>query len=156
MFGDPVSAAVTKLEVAPAESCAKPAPKQQLTVTARFADGSDARRHRTPSIHQQHPHHRRDVRRRRRQPVRKGEAAMLVRYEGKLSVVNVTALYRKAGFTWTPVSPNTTTSTNTSPRNCSGVRLLPSDLTTDAEFLRRVSVDLIGLPPDARKRCARS
>ena len=40
-FGDPVSATVTKLEVTPPEILLpKPGPKQQLTVTARYADGS--------------------------------------------------------------------------------------------------------------------
>ena len=34
---------------------------------------------------------------------RKGEAAMLIRYEGKLAVLNVTVLTPKQGFEWKPM-----------------------------------------------------
>ena len=40
--------------------------------------------------------------------------------------------------------------------SCKRVKILPSDLCTDAEFVRRVYLDLTGLPPDAGRRSARS
>ena len=42
---------------------------------------------------------------------------------------------------------HTTTSTRWSTTSCKQVKVLPSDVCTDAEFIRRVYLDLTGLPP---------
>src|SRR5258708_3986064 len=106
-FGDPVSAQVTKLDVQPPEMLfQKPGEQQQLKVTAHFADGAtrDVTKEalytsNTPTVA--------DVGDTGFiKTERKGEAAMLVRYEGKLAVVNATVLPDKQGFTWTAVPEN--------------------------------------------------
>src|SRR5436190_5688956 len=71
---------------------------------------------------------------------------MLVRYEGKLAVINVTAVTEKAGFKW-PVFPENNYIDKYVAAKLQRVKLLPSDLASDAESLRRVSYDLVGLPP---------
>jgi hypothetical protein len=71
---------------------------------------------------------------------------MLVRYEGRLSVVNVTALSDKQGFGW-KAAPEYNYIDKLVNEKLQRLHLLPSELTTDAEFMRRVSLDLIGLPP---------
>ncbi len=146
-FGDPVSAQVTQLEVKPPELLMdKPGATQQLSVTAHYADGS-AREVTKESVFSSNT------------PTtveindagvintqRKGEAAMLVRYEGKLAVVNVTVLSEKAGFQWKPMPENNYIDTFINSK-LQRVKMLPSPLAGDAEFLRRASYDLIGLPP---------
>src|SRR5438270_8725153 len=146
-FGDPVSAQVTKLEVNPPELLlAKSGLDEQLKVIAHFGDGSQREVTReaiytsnTPTVveindggklHSQ----------------RTGEAAMLVRYEGKLAVVNVTVLTEKSGFAWKPIPENNYIDTLINAK-LQRVKTLPSPMTGDAEFLRRVSLDLIGMPP---------
>lgn len=146
-FGDPVSATISKLEVTPPEILFdKAGPKRQLAVTAHYADGSTREvtkeaiySSNTPTIAEIGDD---GV----VTSVRKGEAAMLVRYEGKLAVVNVTALTEKQGFKWTPLPENNYIDKFIAAK-LQRVKILPSELTTDAEFLRRVSYDLIGLPP---------
>lgn len=146
-FGDPVSAQVAKLEVQPPEILMnKPGLQQQLSVTAHFADGATREvtkeaiySSNTPTIAEIN-----DTGLVASQ--RKGEAAMLVRYEGKLAVVNVTALTEKEGFQWAPVAEYNFVDKfiNTKLQR---LKMLPSELASDSEFLRRVSYDLIGLPP---------
>ena len=150
-YGDPVSAQVSRLEVRPPEILMeKPGLKQQLQVTAHYADGStrDVTREaifssNTPTIS--------DINDSGLvSGVRKGEAAMLVRYEGKLAVINVTALTEKQGFAWIKV-PEYNYVDQFIDAKLQRVKLLPSELTTDAEFLRRASLDLIGLPPSVEE-----
>src|SRR5260370_5479872 len=76
---------------------------------------------------------------------RKGEAAMLIRYEGKLAVFNVTVLTEKQGFGWKPIAEANYIDRFINAK-LQRVKILPSELSSDAEFLRRVSFDLIGVP----------
>ena len=55
----------------------------------------------------------------------------------------------RTGFAWKDAAASTTGSTSWSTRSCKQVKVLPSDLCTDAEFVRRVYLDLTGLPPTA-------
>jgi len=146
-FGDPVSATVTKLEVTPPEILLdKPGPKQQLTVTAQYADGS-SREVTKDAIYSSNTPTIADVNDAGLvTSIRKGEAAMLIRYEGKLAVINVTAVTEKQGFKW-PGFPENNYIDKYVAAKLQRVKILPSDLASDAEFLRRVSYDLIGLPP---------
>ena len=78
--------------------------------------------------------------------LRKGEAAVLVRYEGKFVTVNVTALEERPGFEWVQLPVYNYIDQQVDAK-LKKLKILTSELTTDAEFLRRVSLDLIGLPP---------
>jgi hypothetical protein len=147
VYGDPVSAQVAKLDVQPPEFFAqKPGPSQQLKVVAHYADGSSREVTALAQYNSSVPTTAEVSDGGEIKTIRKGEAAMLVRYEGKLSVVNVTALSDKQGFQWKPVPEYNYIDTLVN-QKMQRLHLLPSELTTDAEFLRRVSLDLTGLPP---------
>jgi len=78
--------------------------------------------------------------------LRRGETAILVRYEGAYAANQITVLGDRSGFAWkeTPEFNFIDKHVNTKLQK---LKTLPSDLCTDAEFLRRVSVDLTGIPP---------
>jgi len=146
-FGDTEASAVTKLTLEPAEVFAKqPGAKQQLKVVAHYKDGQS--RDVTRESHYTSTY----------EPAaavsesgevstqRKGETSLLVRYEGRLGVVPVTVLSGKPGFAWNnpPAWNYIDEFVNAKLKR---VEIQPSNLSTDEEFLRRVSLDLIGLPP---------
>jgi hypothetical protein len=78
---------------------------------------------------------------------RRGEAAILVRYEGAYAARNVTVMGDRTGYAWTPRPSNNYIDTLVD-QKLQKVKVLPSPLCDDAEFLRRVSFDLTGLPPE--------
>ncbi|GIW89193.1 MAG: vegetatible incompatibility protein HET-E-1 [Isosphaeraceae bacterium] len=80
--------------------------------------------------------------------LRRGEAAMLARYEGAYAATTVTVMGDRTGFVWTP--PETWGRIDELvAAKWERLKIQPSDLCTDAEFIRRVSLDLTGLPPTA-------
>jgi hypothetical protein len=85
--------------------------------------------------------------------VRRGEAAMLARYEGAYTATTLIVMGDRSGFAWKDVLTNNEIDRLVYEK-LRRVKVLPSDLCTDAEFLRRVYLDLTGLPPqpeDVRK-----
>lgn len=82
--------------------------------------------------------------------VRRGEAAALVRYEGLYAANLVSVLGDREGYQWKPSSENNFVDTLVN-KKLERVKLLPSDLCSDAEFLRRVSFDLAGIPPTSEQ-----
>jgi hypothetical protein len=146
-YGDPVAGQVTKLAVEPAEFFVDKAESTQpLKITAHYADGSqrDVTKDaiytsNTPQVAEVNDE---GV----IKTLRKGEAAMLVRYEGKLAVMPVTVITNRAGFAW-KASAEWNFIDKLANEKMRRLKILPSELTSDAEFLRRVSLDLIGLPP---------
>lgn len=80
--------------------------------------------------------------------VRRGEAAVLVKYEGAFANTSVTVLGVRDGYAWkeTPEFNYVDTHINNKLKR---LKILPSGLCTDAEFLRRVSLDLTALPPSS-------
>jgi hypothetical protein len=80
--------------------------------------------------------------------VRRGEASVLVRYEGAYGNATVTVLGTRAGFAWKE-SPEHNFIDRHVNHKLERLKILPSELCTDEEFLRRVSLDLIGLPATA-------
>src|SRR5258708_36198578 len=77
---------------------------------------------------------------------RKGEAALLARYEGKFVAVPVTVLNPNPGFAWNSM-PQYNYVDKLIDAKLKRLKTSPSAPVDDAEFLRRVSLDLIGLPP---------
>src|SRR5260370_35469093 len=78
--------------------------------------------------------------------LRRGEAAMLMRYEGIYATKLLTVMGDRSGFQWADGPENNFMGqlVNAKLRK---MKILSSDLCTDAEFLRRVSLDLTGMPP---------
>ncbi len=146
-FGDAAAAQVVKLDVTPPEMFVKkPGPTQQLNVVAHYADGSTRDVTHEAVYSSIQPTIAEVSEAGVITTVRKGETAALVRYEGKVAVINVTALAGKENFAWKPV-PEYNYIDKFVDAKLQRMELLPSEISTDAEFLRRVSLDLVGLPP---------
>ena len=80
--------------------------------------------------------------------VRRGEATMLARYDGAYSAASVVVMGDRSGFTWVqqPVLSHIDDLVDVKLKK---LKIAASGLCTDEEFLRRVTLDLIGLPPVA-------
>ncbi len=82
------------------------------------------------------------------QAVRRGETPVLVRYEGAYANLDVIVLGNRDGFEWQPAPEYNFIDQHVN-NKLEQMKALPSQLCTDAEFLRRVSLDLTGLPATA-------
>jgi WD40 repeat protein/mono/diheme cytochrome c family protein len=80
--------------------------------------------------------------------LRRGEAPVLARYEGAYAAVTLTVMGDRTGFTWAD-PPSFSKIDDLTAAKWKKLKIQPSDLCTDAEFLRRVYFDLTGLPPTA-------
>jgi hypothetical protein len=78
--------------------------------------------------------------------VRRGEAPILARFEGAYTATTVTVMGDRSGYEWKDVPANGYVDELVYSK-LKRVKSLPSELCTDAEFIRRVSLDLTGLPP---------
>jgi hypothetical protein len=74
----------------------------------------------------------------------------LVRYEGLYGVAPATVIGSREGFEWKPAPEFNFVDTHVN-KKLERSKILPSGLCTDAEFLRRISIDLTGLPPTPEK-----
>lgn len=82
--------------------------------------------------------------------VRRGEATMLARYEGAYAAASVVVMGDRTGFQWQQ-KPTNNFIDDLVDAKLNKVKIIPSDLCTDEEFLRRVSLDLTGLPPTSEQ-----
>jgi hypothetical protein len=131
---------VAKLEVLPSDILmSKPGLSQQMLVIAHYPNGTSrdvtreaAYTSNTPTVAEVTPDG-------NLTGVRKGEAATLVRYEGKFVTVNITILEERPGFEWAQL-PQYNFIDPLVDAKLKKLRIQPSALTTDAEFLRRVSL----------------
>jgi hypothetical protein len=82
--------------------------------------------------------------------VRRGESAILVRYEGNYASKNVSVMGDRTGFAWQDAPTNNFIDTHVLAK-LQNRKIQPSELCTDADFIRRVSLDLTGQPPTAEK-----
>jgi len=78
--------------------------------------------------------------------LRRGEAAALVRYEGKYAATTLTVMGDRTGFVWQDVQANNKIDELVAAK-LKRTKTLPSELCDDYEFVRRVHLDLTGLPP---------
>ncbi len=78
--------------------------------------------------------------------VRRGEATMLARYEGSYAASTLIIMGDRSGFVWKDVPTNNYIDELVYEKLRS-IRVLPSDLCPDEDFIRRVALDLTGLPP---------
>jgi hypothetical protein len=79
---------------------------------------------------------------------RRGEATMLARYEGAYAASTVVIMGDRTGFTWEQ-QPVYNYIDELVDSKLKKVKVQASPLAGDAEFLRRVYLDLTGLPPSA-------
>jgi len=80
--------------------------------------------------------------------LRRGESPVLVRFEGNYAATTVTVMGDRSGFVWQDQPENNYIDTLVYAKQ-KRVKTLPSGLCTDADFIRRVYLDLTGLPPSS-------
>ncbi|MFP6604307.1 MAG: DUF1549 domain-containing protein, partial [Pirellulaceae bacterium] len=77
---------------------------------------------------------------------RRGEAPILARYEGAYIATTMTVMGDRSGFNWKATPANNYIDELVA-KKLQRMKILSSDLCSDAEFVRRVYLDLTGLPP---------
>ncbi len=82
--------------------------------------------------------------------LRRGEAAILLRYEGRYAAAPLIVMGDRGGFEWKDV-PTYNYIDELVYRKLRNVRTLASDVCSDAEFIRRIYLDLTGLPPKPKE-----
>jgi hypothetical protein len=79
--------------------------------------------------------------------VRRGEATMLARYEGAYAASTLIIMGDRGGFAWKDPPANNYIDELVYEK-LKSIKVLPSNLCSDEEFVRRVTLDLTGLPPE--------
>lgn len=82
--------------------------------------------------------------------LRRGEAPMLARYQGNYAVATVTVMGDRSEFTWQP-SDGQSRIDELVDRKLARMKIQPAELCSDGEFLRRIHLDLTGLPPTVQE-----
>ena len=78
--------------------------------------------------------------------LRRGESAILIRYEGAYATNELIVMGDRSGFEW--VEPEEYNYVDAHIHNkLKRMKIQPSEVCTDAEFIRRAYLDLTGLPP---------
>ncbi len=149
-FGDPEVDRVVDLDVYPKEIFMHaPGRSQQVAVVARYADGLT-----------------RDVTREAHlgssngeavavdgsavKGIRTGESTLMIRYEGRFVTIPVTVLNPRPGFAWSPL-PQYNYIDALVDKKLKRLKIQPSPPADDAEFLRRVTLDLTGQLPEPER-----
>ncbi len=121
--------------------------KQQLTVTATYSDGSIRDVTAEAFIESSNTEVATVDKQALVTAVRRGEAAMLARYEGSYTATTLIVMGDRTGYAWKDVPANNWIDELVYEK-LKQVKVLPSELCTDAEFIRRVYLDLTGVPPE--------
>jgi WD40 repeat protein len=78
--------------------------------------------------------------------IRRGETPILARYEGAYAATMLTVMGDRTGFVWSDPPVNNRIDELVAAK-WKRMKILPSELSTDEEFIRRAYLDLTGLPP---------
>jgi len=145
-YEEPATARANKLELLPATvNLNLPGMTQQIIVLAHYPDGSvrDVTR---DAVLTSNNGDVAEIKNGQITALRRGEAAILVRYEGNYGTREVTVMGDRSGFEWASVPEFNYIDKHVNTK-LQRMKILPSELCTDAEFLRRVSLDLTGQQP---------
>lgn len=82
--------------------------------------------------------------------LRRGEAPVLVRYEGAYAATTIIVMGDRTGFAWEQKPQHNYIDQHVD-KKLQFVKIVPSDLCSDGEFIRRVYFDLTGLPPTSQQ-----
>lgn len=146
---DPSAAKVTRIELFPSQFVLPlPGMKQQIAVKAFYSDNTarditaeaflessniDAAAVEKGGIIQ---------------GLRRGEATVLARFEGNYAAASFIVMGDRKGFNWKS-QPENNPIDHLVDEKLKSIKVLPSDICKDDEFLRRLYLDLTGLPPTA-------
>ena len=146
-FGDQQRDSVAKLEVTPPEVfMSRPGMKQQILVVATYGDGSTRDVTREAVVASSQDTTAKIVDDSVVQGERTGEVTLLVRYEGKFVIVPVTILNPSPGFEWKQLSQHNYIDEHIDAK-LRRLKIQPSGVADDSTFVRRVYLDLAGIPP---------
>jgi hypothetical protein len=146
-FGDLGQDRVETLEVLPAEIFMhQPELKQQVLVIAHYADGSLRDVTREAVVESSVPTIAEVGEGAVVEGKRVGEAAVLVRYEGKFTTLAVTVRNPEPGFEWSAL-PQYNYIDEHIDAKLQRLKIQPAAIADDAVFVRRVYLDLAGIPP---------
>ncbi len=146
-YGDPALDAVAELSVEPPEIfMEKPGGDFVLKVMAKYGDGStrdvsseaviESNSTSTAKINDDGSVHGERI----------GEAAVLVRYEGKFVTVPVTILNPEPGFEWRRLAQHNYIDKHLDAK-LKRLKIQPAPEADDETFVRRIYLDLTGIPP---------
>ncbi len=145
-FEDPAKSRADRIELLPgAVELDLPGRAQQMLVMAHYPDGG-TREVTRDAIFSSNNGDVATVTNGNIMAVRRGEAAILVRYEGNYATREVVVMGDRAGFAWVNQPENNYIDKDVDAK-LKRLKILPSELCGDADFMRRVSLDLTGLPP---------
>src|SRR4051794_35712689 len=140
---------VAKIEVFPVNPVVPlPGMKQQVTVIATFADGQMRDVTREAFIESGNIEIIEANSSGVLTTLRRGEAPVLVRYEGAYAATTIVCMGDRSGFVWER-KPQFNYIDELVDRKLKSVKIIASDLCSDEEFVRRVYLDLTGLIPTA-------
>ncbi|MCH2181603.1 MAG: DUF1553 domain-containing protein [Mariniblastus sp.] len=137
---------VTSLDVFPANPIlARAGDRQQMRVVATYADGQqrDVTHEAFLEISDTEIA---KVEGTRMVAQRRGETPVLARYEGAFTATTLTVMGDRTGFAWAEPEAYGPIDEMVAAK-WKRMKILPSELCTDQEFIRRVYLDLTGLPP---------
>lgn len=144
---DPNSEKVQRIEIFPANPILdKEGDWQQFRVTAHYAGGSKRDVTQETFIESSNSEVCESLPGGRVRALRRGEAAMLARYEGTYAAASVTVMGDRSGFQWQAPEAYSTID-QLAAQKWERMKIQPSGLSEDHQFLRRVRLDLTGLPP---------
>ncbi|MCX7700325.1 MAG: DUF1553 domain-containing protein [Gemmataceae bacterium] len=144
---DPDAPRVTRIVVEPKDPLLPlPGMKQQMRVLAHYSDGSSRDVTAEAFVDSSNTEIATVDKSGLVTAVRRGEATMLARYEGAYDASTVIVMGDRSGFVWQDVPTNNQIDVLVYEK-LKQLKIQPSDICTDEEFLRRVYLDLTGLPP---------
>jgi hypothetical protein len=139
---------VARLEVVPASAVLPlPGMKQQMAVRATYTDGSVRDVSAEAFVESSNTEVATVDKQGLVTAVRRGEGTMLARYEGAYAASTLIVMGDRSGFAWKD-EPRNNWIDDLVYEKLKQVKVLPSGLCGDAEFFRRVTLDLTGLPPE--------
>jgi hypothetical protein len=148
---DADSPRVTKLQVLPENPViALPTMKQQMVVLATYSDGAVRDVTAEAFVESGNTEVTEADKTGVITALRRGESAVLVRFEGAYAATTVTVMGNRAGFVWEDQPENNYIDTLVYAK-LKTMKTLPSGLAGDAEFVRRLYLDLTGLPPTSEQ-----
>jgi hypothetical protein len=124
-----------------------PGMKQQMAVIATYADGSKRDVSAEAFVESSNTEVATVDKQGLLTAVRRGEATMLARYEGAYAASTLIIMGDRGGFAWKDPPANNYIDELVYEK-LKSIKVLPSDLCSDEEFVRRVTLDLTGLPPE--------
>ena len=146
-YGDPTADSVSRLEVEPREILLpEPGGEQAIEVIAHYGDGSTRDVSAVAVVESNSTSTAKVEEGGVVRGERIGEAAIMVRYEGKFTTVPLTVLNPAPGFRWKRLPQNNFIDKHIDAK-LKRLKIQPSEVASDEVFLRRVYLDLTGIPP---------